>query len=312
MKFLPLDFCSSPLPLRSALPLILMALLLSACATTREPLHFDQVRSAGLQDTAKENENKMENFSYSELLTRGNHYLAGGNTKLAMLHFQMAIKKQDDSADAYAGLGETLALSGDNQAAHNLLDRALFIDNQHRQALISTGKLYRAERNYDQAAIALNRARQIYPANPEILTELAITYGRMGKEDEARSLLTKVVEIKPQDAAAYNNLGFNYLLQSNYEEAIKSFQESLTLEPDNHRVQNNLAAAYALNTQPDKAFKIFRKTGSDATAYNDLGYIYMIKGMKNPARASFEKAMELHPRHYARAKENLFLLDNDL
>ncbi len=301
----------NPVALKSVVPLVFMALLLSACATTSEPLHYSPVRSAAMQETAEDQENKMASLSYKELLGRGNQHLATGNTKLALLHFQMALKKQDDSAAAYTGLGETLALSGESQAAHNLLDKALLIDSQNRQALISTGKLYREEKNYAQAEISFNRAMKIYPADPEILTELAITYGRMGKEDKAQLLLIKVVEQKPQDASAFNNLGFNYLLRNNYAEAIKTLQTALAIEPDNSRIQNNLAAAYALNNQSKKAFNLFRKTGSDATANNDLGYLYMVMGMEDTARTFFEKALESHPRHYVRAKENLLLLDNE-
>jgi Flp pilus assembly protein TadD len=256
--------------------------------------------------------NKLESLSHKELLLRGNQYIATGNIKLARLHFQMALKKEADSAAALAGLGETLALNGDNQAAHNFLDKALLQDNQHRQALISTGKLYRSEQDYAQAEISFTRAREIYPGDPEILTELAITHGRSGREEQAQSLLIQVVELRPQDAAAHNNLGFNYLLRTNYAEAIKTFTAALAIEPDNHRVQNNLAVAYALDTQPKKAFNMFRKTGSEATAYNDLGYIYMLMGLKDPARAYFERAMELHPRLYVRARENLNFLNNEL
>ena len=297
-----------PFAFKSLIPLIFTMFLVSACATTSQPLNFQPVRTTGLQDAAKDEESKLENLAYQELLVRGNQYLSTGNTSLALLHFQMALKKQADSAAAHAGLGETLALNGDNKAAHNFLDKALLIDSQHRQALIATGKLYRAERNYEQAEIAFNRARVIYPADPEILTELAITYGRMGQEDQAQSLLIQVVALKPRDASAYNNLGFNYLLQNNYAEAIRTLQEASAIELT-PRIQRNLAVAYAMDTQPQKAFKLFRKTGSEATAYNDLGYIYMIMGMQDPARVSFIKALELYPRHYVRAKENLNLLD---
>jgi Flp pilus assembly protein TadD len=300
------------LAFKSLLPLIFLTLLVSACATTSEPAQFRSLRSTGVPGQTEDHINKLESLSHKELLLRGNQYIATGNTTLARLHFQMALKKQADAPAAHAGLGETLALSGDNQAAHDFLAKALLLDNRHRQALISTGKLYRSEQNYAQAEISFSRAREIYPADPEILTELAMTYARSGQEEQAQSLLVQVVELRPRDAATHNNLGFNYLLQTNYVEAIKTFKEALAIEPDNPRVQNNLAVAYAMDTQPKKAFNMFRKTGSEATAYNDLGYIYMIMGQKDPARAYFEKAMELHPRHYVRARENLSFLDNEL
>jgi len=293
--------------------LLLVSLISSGCATTTNSMqqHSPTARNVAKMEAKEDKEGSLEKLTYEELIYRGNRHLAQGDPKLASLHFQMALRRHADSAEAYAGLGESLALNGDNQSAHAFLDKALLIDNRNRQALLSTGKLYREERNYEQAEISFTRAIQIYPDDPETLTELAITYGRIDKEELAAPLLTKVVKLKPQDASAYNNLGFNYLLRKNYPEAIESFRQALKIEPDSHRIMNNLAAAYALDSQPQKAFNLFRKTGNEATAYNDLGYIYMIMGKDATARSSFDKAIQLNPRYYIRAKENLTLLETE-
>ncbi|MDF1577781.1 MAG: tetratricopeptide repeat protein [Desulfobulbales bacterium] len=308
-------FINSPMtgfPSGRMLPLLFILLMTSACAATSESVHeLSPVQGTVLQEARDDKSDSLEKISYEELLSRGNRHLSQRNSKLALLHFQMALKRRGDSAEAYAGLGETLALTGDNQASHSFLDQALRLDQQNRPALLSTGKLYREEENYSQAEISFTRALKIYPANPEILTELAITYGRMGQEDQAEPLLLQVVRLKPGDASARNNLGFNYLLRGDYPAAIETFREALKIAPDSPRVLNNLAAAYALNSQPNKALNLFRKTGNEATAYNDLGYFYLMLGKDEPARAAFKKALWLHPRHYVRARENLSLLETE-
>ncbi len=221
----------------------------------------------------------------------------------------MALKKQDDSAPAYAGLGETLALEGEKRGAHEMLDKSLAIDANNRQALVATGKLYQTEKNYQQAEIYFNRARMILPSDPEILTELAIIHGSLGEDELAGTILRQVVALKPQDPAAYNNLGFNYLLLNMYAEAIETLQKALSLDPGNPRIRNNLAAAYALNNKSQRAFDLLRQTEGEPAAYNDMGYFFMMRGLKDPAKDSFEKALALNPRHYLRAKENLRLLE---
>ncbi len=294
-------------------PLFLMVLMASGCATTSESVQkFSPTRGSILEENVREDKNEsLEKLSYEELLFRGNKYLRLANAKLAVLHFQMALKRQPDSVEAHAALGETLTLTGENQAAHIYLDKALSIDRHNRQALLATGRLYREEGDYIQAEMYLKQGRQIYPADPEILTELGITYGRMDQEDQAEQLLVKVVELKPRDASAYNNLGFNYILMGDYPAAVSAFQGGLELEPDSPRLLNNLAAAYALNSQHRKAFNLFRKTGTEATAYNDLGYIFMMLGQTDTAREYFENALRLNPRHYVLAKENLSLLETE-
>lgn len=301
------SFC----PLNSLTILALLALFLPACATTSQPFQYTSASSLAGKDKQEDQESKLKSLSLEELLARGNQYLSGGNQKLAQVHFQMAVKKHGDSAAAYAGLGESLAVAGEKQAAHQLLTKALAIDDKHRQALIVTGKLYRSEKNHGQAEVYFNRARESYPADPEILTELAITYGFLGQEEQAETLLLKVVALKPQDPAVLNNLGFNYLLQKKYAEAVQTLQKALSIEPNNSRVQDNLAAAYAMLNKSQKAFDLFSQSQGEAAAYNNLGYFYMIQGLKDPAKYALEKAMLLNPRHYVRAKENLRRLESD-
>ena len=292
--------------------LIIAALFLSACATTSKPLQFTSMPDFGIDKTSEDQGNKLQALSHEELITRGNQFLQERNTRLARLHFRIAIEKKNDSAPAYAGLGEALALENENKAAHQVLDKALALDARNRQALIAEAKLYEKERNFTKAEINFNRALEIYPDDPEIMTELAITYGNDGKADLAEKFLSKVVSEKPGDSAAYNNLGFNYLLQEKYTEAIETLQSALSFNPGDSRIRNNLAAAYALNNKNQKAFELLSRTEGEAAAYNDLGYFYMKRGLKEPARNSFKKALELNPKLYVRAQENLRRLDEDL
>lgn len=299
-------------PLNSLAFLLLLTLFLPACATTSQPFQYASASSLAGKDKQEDQESKLKSLSHEELLARGSQYLAGGNSKLAQVHFQMAVQKDGDSAAGYAGLGEVLAMDGEKQAAHQLLAKALAIDGKYRQALISTGKLYQSEKNPEQAEVYFNRALESYPTDPEILTELAMTCGYLGQEERAETLLNQVVTLRPQDPAAHNNLGFNYLLRKKYAEAIKTLQKALALRPDDPRIQDNLAAAYAMNNKSQRAFDLFNQAQGEAAAYNNLGYFYMIQGLKDPAKFALEKALLLNPRHYVRAKENLRRLENDL
>ena len=51
--------------------------------------------------------------------------------------------------------------------------------------------------------------------------------------------------------------------------------------------------------------EIFKKGGDEAAAYNNIGYLYLIEGKYNEAINSFKKAIEINPRFYVRAHENL-------
>jgi tetratricopeptide (TPR) repeat protein len=54
-----------------------------------------------------------------------------------------------------------------------------------------------------------------------------------------------------------------------------------------------------------EALESFKKAGGEARAYNNLGCIYLSKGMMEEAVQCFEKAIRIEPVFYARANENL-------
>jgi tetratricopeptide (TPR) repeat protein len=66
-----------------------------------------------------------------------------------------------------------------------------------------------------------------------------------------------------------------------------------------------LGLAYANLEQYSKALQAFKQGGEMAQAYNNLGCIYLKKGMFEEAVHCFEKAIELEPGFYATANENL-------
>ena len=55
----------------------------------------------------------------------------------------------------------------------------------------------------------------------------------------------------------------------------------------------------------DEALEAFKVAGAESRAYNNIGCIYLGKGMFEEAVECFEKAIELEPGYYAKAGDNL-------
>jgi len=111
--------------------------------------------------------------------------------------------------------------------------------------------------------------------------------------------------LNPGNGLIYNNLGVSYSLAGNYKKAVVAFHRAIDLNYREGKVYNNLAMALANLERYDEALDAFKKVGGEAVAYNNMGCIYMSRGMFEDAVRSFEKAIELEPGYYAKAGDNL-------
>ncbi len=70
-------------------------------------------------------------------------------------------------------------------------------------------------------------------------------------------------------------------------------------------IRNNLASAHLFRGNEQKALSLFEKTVGPAGSYNNLGFLYLTQGKYKKAEESFEKALELNPTFYVKARKNL-------
>lgn len=112
----------------------------------------------------------MTAFKQFEL---GKKHMLDGSYKIAMQHFDKAIKKQSDVADFHSERGV-----------------ALFHLNRKKDALA-----------------ALNKALMLEPDNPYRYSSRAFIKDSMGDTEGALQDYLQCIKIDPEDAIAFNNLG---------------------------------------------------------------------------------------------------------
>ena len=247
----------------------------------------------------------LKNLPTKTLEARGFHYLDSGNLGLAEIHFLAALKKGPHTPKLYVGLGETFRQQKKWSQAKLAYEQALTMKPDNTQALVGIGKMYREQGQANRALPYLLKARKSDPHNPEVLTELAIVCDAVGDDATAESLFHQVVNMKPESSAAYNNLGFRHLLTGHYDKAITAFSRAAALAPGNKLIQCNLATASALKGNEKTALTLFTQNLGSAAAYNNVGYLLMVRGNDQKAAAALQRALDLDPRFYVRAKNNL-------
>lgn len=279
-----------------------------ACSSALPPqARFAPVYAHGQETLGK---NDLSEMAPSRLLALGNDYLAKGHPHLALLHFGVAVEKDPDSVAALMGLGRAFYAEGKLAPARKAFAAVLEKDPENLSALFLSGKIARRQGAPEAALRWFKKALKKKRKDPEIMTEMARTYDDLGRLAKAAALFEKVAKSKPGLAASHNNLGYNLLLQGRYPEAIGAFSRAYVLNPKDLTIQCNLGAAYALNGDDDRALAIFKSAIGAAQAYNDLGYFSMIRGDYESAERDFNRALQLRPRLYLKADENLSRLKN--
>jgi Flp pilus assembly protein TadD len=200
-----------------------------------------------------------------------------------------------------------------------------------------------AERDWPNALARYKSLLAIYVGDPVVLQQAGTAALRVGALAEAIVLLDKAVaqpsagwrawnaraiaadwkrdwatadrayaraeELASPNAQVLNNKGWSLLLRGEWMAALEPISRAATLAPHDERIAANLdlARSAASATLP------VRESGESGEAYaarlNDAGVAAAIRGDRRKAIAAFAQALEASDRWFARAANNLALVE---
>src|SRR3954469_4666906 len=124
----------------------------------------------------------------------------------------------------------------------------------------------------------------------------------LGDHEGAEVALRKAIELSPKDPQAQALLGWALMHQEKYDEALKLFQTVLTKQPDNSLARINIGyISFKKKAFPDAIEHLSRAIRLDndrkATLYAHfyLGLVYLERDMFEDAQTFFEKTIVLGP-----------------
>lgn len=228
---------------------------------------------------------------------------------------------------------------GKNDEALYYFVKALELEPNQPEALLAIGGIHRQRGNLDLAEVAYRLMLKTAPRNVEALEGLGLCLLEKHSDQEAGRFLSAVVAADKNRWQTYNGLGLLADRAGNPGEAVRQYEQALRLNPREPQVLTNLGYAkyesgdfsgalvaydnalrldpqyesawlnkgllLAKQGQENAAIEAFRHVLSEADAYNDLGYIYMMQNNIDAAYLMFEKAIAVSPSYHARANENL-------
>jgi tetratricopeptide (TPR) repeat protein len=201
------------------------------------------------------------------------------------------------SPDIERLIGEDSVRRLDYAAAIPFLERATkgLPGNPDGWALL--GRAYHANRRYDEAAEAYEKAVNLAPQNADYRATYGLILGLAGELEKGLAELQKVTSTPGyKDAAGWVNLGWIYRNLNKPAESISAYQKGLQLDPKQEQAALGLGWAYQYTKEYDKAIAAYNQAmqidPKEASADANLGiaWCYFFKRQMPEARAAMEKA----------------------
>ena len=189
-------------------------------------------------------------------------------------HFEEAARRAPAHGQAWEGLADSRAASGDTEGALLALRRGQQALPRDAGLRVAEARLLRGLGRRPEARAAYEAALPLAPNNARLRTQLGELLRDMDAPEDAIRRQREAVELEPTSASAWNSLGMTLGGAGRLPEAEKCFREALRLDPSDHR-----------------------------HAYN-LGFALVRQGRPAEARPFLEKALELNPR-FTPAREQL-------
>ena len=187
----------------------------------------------------------------------GSVYLDQQKTAEARESFERALKLRasypDTLANAWNNLGLLAAREGRTDQAIGDFQEALKLSPDHMIALVNLGGAYSQQKRWDEARKTYERAVEINPDDAEANYGLGMVFAQSDDSARAFDSLQKALQLRPVYPEALNNLGILYLRTHRRDEAVASFEQCIRVAPTFDQAYLNLARVYSIEGRPDKA-----------------------------------------------------------
>ena len=213
--------------------------------------------------------------------------------------YQQVIAANPTHADAWYFLGAIAHQNGRNQAAIELICKAIGLDNCNTAyhlrlaaALQACGRLQDAEAGY-------RRALTLDPQVAEANYSRGVTVQKLGNLAEAQVCYRRTLALDPAHAGAHMDLANGLFSSGNTAEALVCFQRALLLLPDVAEAHYNFGNVLVAMGKFADAELCYRRSlaihPNRPLVHNNLGVALTNMGRLDEAEICFRRALELAP-----------------
>src|SRR5580658_7841941 len=219
--------------------------------------------------------------------------------KVALAYFNQAIEEDPKYAEAYSGLADTYALSGDWQysvmtpkeafpKAKAAAIKALELDSSLGEAHNSLAFcLDGFDWNFDSAGKEFRRAIDLNPGYATAHHWYAWHLSLLGRFDEAIAEMKKAQNLDPLSLIINSDLAELLVLAHSYDESMQQSRKTIEMDPNFALAHSQLAQAYLQEHRYEEAVAEMQKavqlSGDSPTCIANLARAYVASGKRSEA-----------------------------
>lgn len=148
--------------------------------------------------------------SFTQLMTRGNGFLEGGDLTNAVAAYLQATTLVPESLDARLNLANAYLLAGDASNAVTHSQHALDLDDNSAAAYYVMGCAFLRLNQPEPAVKALQQSQQIDPAVTALNFQLGLAHEKLGQNEAGIAQFEAVVKFEPQHPSVHYQLSRLY------------------------------------------------------------------------------------------------------
>uniref|UniRef100_A0A8C9N449 dolichyl-phosphate-mannose--protein mannosyltransferase n=2 Tax=Serinus canaria TaxID=9135 RepID=A0A8C9N449_SERCA len=172
-------------------------------------------------------------------------YYNTGRYEEALQVYREAAALQPSSKDTRLALAQVLAMMGRTKEAEKMTNHILNEDAECLECYRLLSAIYSKQELYAKALEAIEKALQLKPKDPKVISELFFTKGNQLREqnllDKAFESYKRAVELNPDQAQAWMNMGGIEHIKGSYITARDYYEKALQLVPNSKLLKENLA-----------------------------------------------------------------------
>ncbi|XP_077196072.1 protein O-mannosyl-transferase TMTC1 isoform X1 [Paroedura picta] len=172
-------------------------------------------------------------------------YYNTGRYEDALRVYREAAALQPSNRETRLALAQVLAMMGQAKEAEKMTNHIVTEEAECLECYRLLSAIYSKQENYNKALEAIDKALQLKPKDPKVISELFFTKGNQLREqnllDKAFESYKAAVDFNPEQAQAWMNMGGIEHIKGNYITARGYYKQALLLVPNSKLLKENLA-----------------------------------------------------------------------